>query len=476
MARSDTIRSLLLQVITAQAAARAAVRKKMQQQPKKASEPRVRVELHPPGEEPSAWCDGAGDIGSPRAVLDRAEDSFARLSLKERRRHLEALRQSLDEDDVVITAASGEQPVVSKSMLRQAPSPTRSHRQVWAESPYGAAEQLLWRHPDYNPDEPGPHDLRNQSGISEPTVRGMGQSSILSSPASDFSSRYEPEPSPEPSPQLPVHYNPWGLASAPPEGESEPTATHLADDVKDSCAGNHEWAPAYANRERIATPASDHVVATSCDEHPESLGDTAGDNAEDQTAGAGEVRESVLLADAMEVYGEDNLYTMSRLSSPAEHERSLDELHGDGSEDELLYLSHSPDPESLGPESPLGSSGGPGWLSRPPAVAVSPPRDLGTTLGSTLGGTLFKPSDSLSPSSLSQHGFTSYERPYEPGAYSAEKEQQCATRDSPKLQESGGSDEAWGSSNIYDDCLNSSEHPEAPQSDTLLAEEVNDQL
>lgn len=346
----------------------------------------VRAHKAHPGER-SAWCEGAGDIGSPRSSFEAAksknEDEFARASLQERRRHLELIRQSLEQEDIGLAAMPVAQP-------QRSPAPrlpvARSARTVWAEAPHGAAEHLRW-HREPSPSPPASPVLQQD----------------------DFSSRYHPENSPAPSPP-PVKYNPWGLSS-----QREGTSPGL--DVS-----------------QRSEPELDESYMSSDPPQPP-------------------VRESAVLADAMDVYGQESRYTPFAVASPSpsQHTRSLNETTGemDDGEDNDLWLSHSPESQQQQDNdcvSPAASTPAPAWLARPASVVTS---GLGDTLGGTLGGTLFKPSDSPSPTSLSPGGFggeASGQRAYSPADYSVEKAQ-------PERQSAEYDRYSWSSGNVYEDCL-----------------------
>jgi len=331
--------------------------------------------------------DDAGDMCSPQtsfaAATAQTEDQFARLSLQERRRHLDAVCASFDADQEDEEASIGSPAQPSPAQLR----PVRSARQVWASSP--AAEQLVWTDPD----------------------------------KADYSSRYDDESDADEDNTV---LNPWGVAS--------------------------ETVPAPAAAASSAWP----------------LAAAVGEQSFQSFEGSGPVhaRESVLLADAMQIYGQESRYESSAVASPSPsqiYSRNLNELDGDDSEEEDLWLSHSPrSPQGLEPRQPSAaqaaspSAGAPGWLARPPAVCTSMDSPLGGTLfrptgsPSPLGGTLFRPTDSPSPSSLSQDDFgATVESPrqqYEPSAYSAEKVV-------PDAQQTSAVDEGWSSPDVYDTCL-----------------------
>eukprot|EP00658_Telonema_sp_P-2_P016869 TRINITY_DN16530_c0_g1_i4.p1 TRINITY_DN16530_c0_g1~~TRINITY_DN16530_c0_g1_i4.p1 ORF type:complete len:703 (-),score=121.60 TRINITY_DN16530_c0_g1_i4:429-2537(-) len=368
----------------------------------------VRAHRPVPGE-PSAWCDGAGDIGSPSGSVELlreevVEEEFVRQSLKERRRHVEALRVSIEEEDIRI-AAMGATQSSGRGPARRAP-PTRSARQVWAEAPHGAGAHLMWSH-------------------------GSGHSS----PKGDYSSRYEPEPSPEP--VAPIQHNPWALRGLQAEVEIEVGA---------------------------CSPAADHAPVWPSQQSPENPPQTPPKQSPMWTTrGIPAVRESALLADALHVYGEENRFSPGAVASPspAQHlrgSRSVSDIEGDQEEEEeeLLWLSHSPESEPEGDvcSSPqgAGAGGSPGWLARPPPLSTNDP------LNGTLGGTLFRPSDSPSPSSLSHDMFAQLsppQRPYEPEVYSAEKEPLGVNRSLEGY--------TWSSGGVYDDCLSPGAVAPSPQ-------------
>lgn len=267
--------------------------------------------------------------------------------------------------------------------------PMRSARQVWASSPTGAAEQLAW-----NPSAAAEH----------------------MSP--DYSSRYEDEDVEADNRceamQAP---NPWTI-----DGTVHTSPTHSV--------ASAVWSPLQERlQELLPVGAAEPLEHTSLPV---------------------QARESVLLADAMQIYGEESRYMEAAISSPSPsqlHARSSNEADGDESPDEDLWLSHSPRELILGHDQP-SSTAAPDWLVRPPAVLTSMDNSA-----SPLGFTLFQPTDSPSPSSLSQNDFGATgthplhvepRNEYEPSAYSDEKP--------------ASTDAGWSSPDVYNTCLVASDH------------------